>query len=147
MDVSSAKLFYQTLIRCVDIRTEAPKLTAVDRILLGKSLATAKIFGTTSRPSVTQRAVIDLCGPTRFRYLLLSLHTVVASAITSGDTTDYRMFDVGVHANVINMVPKFQDVNQWFSVSEVFTLAHGQLPKVFPMFDVMESQYFVARHS
>lgn len=53
--------------------------------------------------------------------VLVSLQKVVGSAITSGDTTDYQTFDVGVHASVIKVVPKFQKVNQSFSINEVST--------------------------
>ncbi|CAM9212730.1 unnamed protein product, partial [Laminaria digitata] len=48
--------------------------------------------------------------------------TVVASAISSGDTTDYQTFDVDVHAVTLKLVPKFQRFNQWFSVKEMVIL-------------------------
>lgn len=51
--------------------------------------------------------------------------TVVDSAVTSGDTTDYQTFDVGVHAVTLKLVPKFQRFNQWFSVKEVSAPSSG----------------------
>ncbi|CAM9327321.1 unnamed protein product, partial [Hapterophycus canaliculatus] len=45
--------------------------------------------------------------------------TVVPSAISSGDSTDFQTFDVSVHANALRLVPKFRHVTEWFSVKEV----------------------------
>lgn len=44
---------------------------------------------------------------------------VVPSVITSGDTTDYQTFDLKVFTNAINIVPKFQRVDQWINIKEV----------------------------
>lgn len=55
---------------------------------------------------------------------------MVGSAISSGETTDYQTFDVNVHARVINVVPKFQKINQWFSVNEVRLSAPGHIAKL-----------------
>eukprot|EP00904_Undaria_pinnatifida_P008259 jgi/Undpi1/4563/HiC_scaffold_18.g07917.m1 len=52
--------------------------------------------------------------------------TVVPSAISSGDSTDYQTFDVNVHALTIRLVPKFQRFNQWFSVKEMIILERRQ---------------------
>lgn len=52
--------------------------------------------------------------------LLLFLHqTVVPSAISDGSTTDYQTFNVGVHANLIRLVPKFHKYDQWIGIKEV----------------------------
>lgn len=49
------------------------------------------------------------------------MQTVVASAISSGDSTDYQTFDVSVFANKIRVIPKYQKVDQWLSIKEVST--------------------------
>lgn len=45
--------------------------------------------------------------------------TVVPSAISSGDSTDFQTFDVAVHTNLLRLVPKFQQVSKWISIKEV----------------------------
>lgn len=60
-----------------------------------------------------------LCVDLDTALILRLFQTVVASAITSGDTADYQTFDVNVHAQTIRLVPKFQRFNQWISVKEV----------------------------
>lgn len=70
----------------------------------------------------TTTVLHDLCTPLRSpapRFPLLLLQTVVASAISSGDTTDYQTFNVGVLAKELVVIPKFRQLNQWFSISEV----------------------------
>lgn len=65
--------------------------------------------------------------------------TVVASAISSGDTTDYQTFNVGVHAKTLEIIPKFQRVNQWFSVKEMVILEKSNnafVAGTVPVFDV-----------
>ena len=44
--------------------------------------------------------------------------TVVPSAITSGDTTEYQTFDLSVHTGFIKLVPKFQRYYQWINIKE-----------------------------
>lgn len=44
---------------------------------------------------------------------------IVPSAITSGDTTDYQTFNVGVHTSSIRLIPKFRQTNQWVNIKEV----------------------------
>ncbi|CAN0223077.1 unnamed protein product, partial [Pylaiella littoralis] len=48
--------------------------------------------------------------------------TVVSSAISSGDTTEFQTFDVGVHANEIRLVPKFTRLNESVSIKEMVIL-------------------------
>lgn len=55
----------------------------------------------------------------RFLLLLPLSQTVVSSAISSGDTTEFQTFDVGVHANEIRLVPKFTRLNESVSIKEV----------------------------
>ena len=69
------------------------------------------------------------------------LQRLVASAITSGDTADYQTFDVGVHARGINVVPKFQQFNQWFGIKEVRTPTSVQNAKRFPGFDAIVGEF------
>lgn len=71
---------------------------------------------TTTVATLLHTAALTLARTLSF---LLSIQTVVGSAITSGDTTGFQTFDVGVHARVINVVPKFQQFDQWFSINEV----------------------------
>lgn len=52
-------------------------------------------------------------------FVLLGHQTIVPSAISSGETTEYQTFDVNVHAKTIKLVPKFQKLNQYFGVKEV----------------------------
>eukprot|EP00904_Undaria_pinnatifida_P008254 jgi/Undpi1/4559/HiC_scaffold_18.g07913.m1 len=67
--------------------------------------------------------------------------TVVPSAITHGSTTDYQTFNVGVHTNLIRLVPKFQKYDQWIGIKEMIILEKrkndfvaGTIP-VFTTFD------------
>eukprot|EP00904_Undaria_pinnatifida_P008263 jgi/Undpi1/4567/HiC_scaffold_18.g07921.m1 len=69
--------------------------------------------------------------------------TVVASAISSGDSTGYQTFDVNVHAQTIMLVPKFQRINQWFSIKEMVILeksksdlTEGTVPVLFKRFRI-----------
>lgn len=50
--------------------------------------------------------------------LFPSLQTVIPSAISSGDSSDYQTFDLRVFANMIRVVPKYQKVTQFFSIKE-----------------------------
>lgn len=51
--------------------------------------------------------------------LLRVVQTVVPSAISSGDTTEFQTFDVAVHANAIILEPKFTRMDESISIKEV----------------------------
>ncbi|CAN0009638.1 unnamed protein product [Ectocarpus sp. 12 AP-2014] len=64
--------------------------------------------------------------------------TVVSSAISSGDSTDYQTFDVEVHTNEIRLVPVFQRVDQWIGIKEMVILETknmGFIDGTLPVFD------------
>lgn len=60
--------------------------------------------------------------------LLLVVQTVVPSAISSGDTTEFQTFDVGVHANEIRILPKFKRLDQSIGIKEVLLQLYMRLP-------------------
>lgn len=51
--------------------------------------------------------------------LLPVVQTVVPSAISSGNTTDFQTFDVAVHAIEIRLEAKFTKIDQLFGIKEV----------------------------
>lgn len=45
--------------------------------------------------------------------------TVIPSAISSGDTTDFQTWDLSVWTNAIRILPKFGNVAEWIGIKEV----------------------------
>lgn len=51
--------------------------------------------------------------------ILFSAQTVVPSAISSEDDSDYQTFDVAVHTNMIRLLPKFGQITDLIGIKEV----------------------------
>ena len=72
-----------------------------------------------------QIPLVVLCSlrsPFFFRFSANTLVVVVATpdgGALGDHPTDYQTFNVGVHTNLIRLVPKFQKYDQWIGIKEV----------------------------